>query len=90
MKVLEAMAASLAAVVHPWTAEGLVEEARHAVEVASEADDWVAVIERLLRDPRKAHDLGLRGYELWRRYYHPARVAEQIRAVVSEAAATKS
>lgn len=90
MKVLEAMAAGLPAVVHPWAAEGLVGEAGDAVAVASEADDWVAVLELLLRDPEVAHDLGRRGYEVWRRFYHPVRVAEQIRAVVSEAAATRS
>jgi glycosyltransferase involved in cell wall biosynthesis len=90
MKVLEAMAAGLPAVVHPWAAEGLVGEAGDAVAVASEADDWVAVLEPLLRDPEVAHDLGRRGYEVWRRFYHPVRVAEQIRAVVSEAAATRS
>ena len=90
MKVLEAMAAGLPAVVHPWAAEGLVGEAGDAVAVASEADDWVAVLEPLLRDPEVAHDLGRRGYDVWRRFYHPVRVAEQIRAVVSEAAATRS
>lgn len=86
MKVIEAMAAGLATVVHPWAAEGLVGEGKKAVAMASNADDWTAVIETLLRDPGVANDLGRRGYELWRRYYHPERVAEQIRAVVSEAA----
>jgi glycosyltransferase involved in cell wall biosynthesis len=89
MKVLEAMAAGLAVVAHPWAAEGLVGEAGHAVKVALEADDWVAVIKPLLRDPSIAHDLGRRGYELWRRFYHPERVAEQICAVVSKAAESK-
>jgi hypothetical protein len=85
MKVLEAMAAGVPAVVHPWAAEGLVEEAGQAVAVASEADDWIAVLESLLRDPGEAHDLGRRGHELWQRFYHPERVAEQIREVVTEA-----
>jgi len=86
MKVLEAMAAGLPAVVHPWAAEGLVGEVGDAVVVASKADDWVAVLEPLLRDPEAAHNLGRRGYEVWRRFYHPVRVAEQIREVVAEAA----
>jgi glycosyltransferase involved in cell wall biosynthesis len=90
MKVLEAMAAGLPAVVHPWAAEGLVGEVGDAVVVASKADDWVAVLESLLRDTEAAHNLGRRGYEVWRRFYHPVRVAEQIRAVVSEAVATRS
>ena len=86
MKVLEAMAAGVPAVVHPWAAEGLIEEVGNAVAVASEADDWVANLERLLRDPGAANDLGRRGHELWRRFYHPERVAEQIREVVTGAA----
>jgi len=89
MKVLEAMAAGLPAVVHPWAADGLVGEAGDAVVVASKADDWVAVLEPLLRDPEVAHDLGRRGHEVWQRFYHPERVAEQIRAVVSEATANR-
>ena len=90
MKVLEAMAAGLPAVVHPWAAEGLVGDADEAVAVASKAEDWVAVLEALLRDPGAARDLGLRGRDLWRRYYHPDRVAEQIRDVVAEAAQTEA
>ena len=86
MKVLEAMAAALPAVVHPWAADGLVGEASDAVAVASDADGWIAVLEELLRDSAEARDLGRRGHDLWRRYYHPDRVAEQIREVVEEAA----
>jgi hypothetical protein len=85
MKVLEAMAAGVPAVVHPWAAEGLVREAGEAMAVASEADDWVATLQPLLRDPGAAHALGRRGHELWRQYYHPDRIAEQIREVVAEA-----
>jgi len=90
MKVLEAMAAGVPAVVHPWAAEGLVREAGEAVAVASEADDWVAALQSLLRDPGAAHALGRRGHELWRRYYHPDSIAEQIREIVAEAAGTRS
>jgi glycosyltransferase involved in cell wall biosynthesis len=85
MKVLEAMAAGVPAVVHPWAAEGLVGEAGDAVAVASGADEWVASLEPLLRDAGAAHDLGDRGHQVWQRFYHPARVAEQIRDVVAEA-----
>ncbi len=90
MKVLEAMAAGLPVVVHPWAAEGLVGEADEAVAVASNADEWVAVLEPMLRESEVAYNLGRRGYEVWRKFYHPERVAEQIRAVVSEAAAARS
>ncbi len=86
MKVLEAMAAGLPVVAHPWAAAGLVGEADDAVMVAAKVDDWVAALEPLLRDPEAAHNLGRRGYEVWRRFYHPDRVAEQIREVVAEAA----
>ena len=89
MKVLEAMAAGLPAVVHPWAAEGLVEDARDAVLVASDADQWVAALTSMLSDPLSANDLGRRGYELWRRFYHPDRVADQIREVVAEAVSTR-
>jgi glycosyltransferase involved in cell wall biosynthesis len=86
MKVLEAMAARVPAVVHPWAAEGLVKEASDAVVVASSAEEWVAALEPLLREPGSAGDLGERGYEMWQRFYHPDRVADQIREVVTQAA----
>ena len=86
MKVLEAMAAGVPAVVHPWAAEGLVGEAGGAVSVAAEPDEWLAALDHLLRDPGAARELGRRGHELWQRFYHPERVTEQIREVVTEAA----
>lgn len=86
MKVLEAMAAALPAVVDPWAAAGLVGEAAGAVAVASGVEGWVATVEPLLRDAEQAAALGRRGHELWLRCYHPDRVAEQIRGAVEEAA----
>ena len=86
MKVLEAMAAGVPAIVHPWAAAGLGGDAGEAVAVASHADEWVDALVGLLGDPQRAQDLGLRGHELWRRVYHPQRVADQIRAVVDEVA----
>jgi glycosyltransferase involved in cell wall biosynthesis len=89
MKVLEAMAAGVPAVVHPWAADGLVEEAGDAVVVASGAEEWVAELARILRDSNSAKDLGEQGYQMWQRYYHPERVADQIREVVTQAAGGK-
>ncbi|MCG6948879.1 MAG: glycosyltransferase [Acidobacteria bacterium] len=85
MKVLEAMAAGVATVVHPWAANGLVDEAREAVVQADDADQWVERIKQLLSDPSAAQEIGHRGRSLWDRFYHPARVAEQIRNAVEEA-----
>lgn len=86
MKVLEAMAAGVPTVVHPWAADGLAEGAAETVAVASRAEDWVDTIAGLLEDAGTARDLGERGRELWRRHYHPDVVASQIRDVVAEAA----
>jgi glycosyltransferase involved in cell wall biosynthesis len=86
MKVLEAIAAGVPVVVHPWAAAGLASGSSDAVASAEGADEWIATLTELLGDVKAASDLGRRGHELWRKYYHPERVAEQIREVVSEAA----
>ncbi len=84
MKALEAMAAGLPVVADPWAAAGLEEPA--AVAAAGSADEWVETLARLCRDPEAALDLGERGHALWRRVYHPERVAESIREAVTTAA----
>ena len=89
MKVLEALAAGLAVVAHPWAAEGLADQGGVAVAAPADAAGWVDALERLLTDSQEARDLGERGHELWQRVYHPERVAEQIRQVVAEAAGTE-
>lgn len=85
MKVLEAMAAGVPAVAHPWAAEGLSPEAAAAVAVADGADAWVETLAALLADPSAARELGVRGLEAWRASYHPDVVADQIRAVIADA-----
>ncbi|MDX2438728.1 MAG: glycosyltransferase [Acidobacteriota bacterium] len=87
IKVLEAMAAGVPAVVHPWAADGLAADAVPSVVVAENADSWVEHLVRLLGDEAAAQDLGGRGRSAWRRSYHPEVVAQQIRDVVSDAAA---
>ena len=86
MKVLEALAAGVPAVAHPWAAEGLSVGGAEAVATPANAAEWVEELERLLIDSGAARDLGERGHALWQRVYHPERVAEQIRQVVTEAA----
>jgi len=90
MKVLEAMAAGVPAVVHPWAAAGLAEGAASAVPVAEGAAAWVEVLARLLRDAKAAGELGERGREAWRAHYHPDVVAAQIQSAVAEAAASQA
>jgi glycosyltransferase involved in cell wall biosynthesis len=68
LKVLEAMAAGLPAVVHPWAADGLAGAARDAVSVAERPAEWRAALETLLVDPEAARGLGQRGRELWQKH----------------------
>lgn len=86
MKVLEAMAAGVPAVVKAWAAAGLADGAASAVVVADGAESWMEHTVRLLGDKAAAHDLGERGRLAWRRNYHPDVVAQQIRDVVADAA----
>lgn len=86
MKVLEAWAAGVPVVAHPWTAAGLDDSGRSAIRQAEGADEWVRVLVDLLgaRDHRET--LAAEGREAWERTYRPERVAEQIREAVSRAA----
>lgn len=85
MKVLEAWAAGLPVVAHPWTAAGLSADARDALAVADGADEWYRALTRLLTDPAAAAGLAERGRALWRRDYHPERVDEALRAALAAA-----
>jgi glycosyltransferase involved in cell wall biosynthesis len=86
MKVLEAMAAGIPAVVHPWAADGLASSAVSAVAVAEGSERWIATLVGLLGDPGAAKELGERGRREWCGHYHPEVVAQQVRDLVTEAA----
>jgi len=82
MKVLEAMAAGVPVVADPWAAAGLEEPA--AVAAAQRPDEWVDELAKLLEDPEAARLAAQRGHDLWRRFYHPERVAESIREAIRD------
>jgi glycosyltransferase involved in cell wall biosynthesis len=88
MKVLEAWAAGVPVVADRWATGGLDGEGAAAVAAASTRDEWVANLERLLTVPEAAASLGNRGRDVWAAQYRFDRVAEAVRAVVSDAAAS--
>jgi glycosyltransferase involved in cell wall biosynthesis len=82
MKVLEAWAAGLPVVAHPWTAAGLAADAQAALAVADGAEEWHRAVTELLLDSQAAAKLAERGREAWHRSYHPERVDEALRAAI--------
>ncbi len=86
MKVLEAWAAGVPVVGHPWAADGLEEGARGGMIIAEEAKEWQEALSTLLRDPAAARRQAERGQASWRDWYHPDRVAGLVREVVDQAA----
>ena len=86
MKVLEAWAAGVPVVGHPWAADGLEEGAREAMVIAEEAGEWQNALTMLLNDPVAARSQAERGRSSWRDWYHPHRVTRLVREVVDQAA----
>ena len=86
MKVLEAWAAGVPVVGHPWMAGGVESEARAAMVVAESAEEWRCALISLLSDREKARKRIALGREAWRRWYHPEAVARLIRRAVEIAA----
>ncbi len=83
MKVLEAWAAEVPVVAHPWAAAGVEAEAVGALRQADTAIEWTEAVSELLKDEKARLDIAARGREAWERFYHPDRVAEQIKDAVS-------
>jgi hypothetical protein len=89
MKVLEAWAAGVPVVAHPWTAEGLDASCRDGVVVADGASEWRRAIVQLMTDRTSAARLAARGDECWKSRYSPDHIREQIRGAVRRAAASR-
>jgi hypothetical protein len=83
VKILEAMAARVPVVADPWSCSGLADPA--AVIGANEPSEWIEVLTRVLTNPEVARRQAASGYEVWRSFYRPERVADQIRAAVASA-----
>jgi hypothetical protein len=81
MKVLEAWAAGVPVVVHPWAAEGLCEGAEDAVCRAESPDEWAERITTLLDDADARRDLVDRGRKVWQRHYSPDAVRASVRTL---------
>jgi len=85
VKVLEAWAAGVPVVAHPWAAAGLAEDPAPGVAVASSPEEWIAAVVRLLENRAAGDELVRRGRAVWERHYRPAAVHDVIRAAVSAA-----
>ena len=85
MKVLEAWAAGIPVVAHPWTAAGLDEGAGDGLEVADGIERWVEALAALLKDPERWETVARAGRAAWERSYRPEVIAEAIRETVAEA-----
>lgn len=86
IKILEAWAAGVPVIAHPWTAGGLASGCREAVCVADESETWIRTVSELVGDSDRRAWLAERGLEMWRRHYAPEIVTERIRAAVDRAA----
>lgn len=79
MKVLEAWAAGVPVVAHPWTADGVEEGGRDGLIIADSPEDWRRAVVGLLADPEAARDVAELGRAAWRLSYHPDRVDDRLR-----------
>ena len=85
MKVLEAWAAGVPVIAHPWTAAGLDEKDLDGLVAASSREEWIDALVTVLTDDRYADELGRLGRAVWTDRYHPSVVAEKVRQAVQTA-----
>ncbi|RLE19137.1 MAG: hypothetical protein DRJ65_20585, partial [Acidobacteria bacterium] len=85
MKVLEAWAAGVPVVAHPWTAAGLDSVGRGAVRQAEGTEQWVRALVDLLGDGNQRKTLADLGRNAWNQTYHPQKIAQKIREAVEVA-----
>jgi glycosyltransferase involved in cell wall biosynthesis len=87
MKVLEAWAAGVPVVAHSWSAAGLEAVAGSDLVTAEGCEEFADAVVGLMLDGEHARAVGDAGRDVWRRLYHPRRVAEAVRAAVTAALA---
>ncbi len=85
MKVLEAWAAGIPVLAHPWTAAGLDDSGRDAVLQAEDPREWIEALTDLIGHREKREALAVLGRNAWNRTYHPQKIAEKIREAVEAA-----
>jgi len=87
MKVLEAWAAGVPVVAHPWSAAGLEALPGRDLLTAEGCREFADAVVQLYKDSTRARAIGEAGREVWQRLYEPRRVAEAVRSAVTAALA---
>lgn len=87
MKVLEAWAAGVPVVAHPWSAAGLEAVPGRDLLAAGGCGEFADAVLELLLDENRARAVGEAGREAWRYLYEPDRVAEAVREATTAAVA---
>jgi len=78
MKVLEAWAAGVPVVAHPWTLGGVGGGGAHAALKAEAPGEWIKAIHLLMENDEQRQQLIEKGQQVWKALYHPKAVADGI------------